>query len=257
MNIYSILSGIIAILICATGNSASIDVLFNANTKKYYVSNVNISAGELRNTSPQSNGVFFSYTSPAGSIECRQGSDFTACQGGQWGSLPVYCPSSAEAIRRFKMMITGAILSGAPSANTQVEIACMAGPTSSWRFSGPVSPPTVLPASCKIDGPITLDHYSISAADVNGNTSTAKVEVECSNDSDIILKLPNKGIIPLDKVNNLHSEISLNGVKGGNVRVTKVGTTGQYVTVSSVLTSTSAVVGGEFSGSSVITLEVP
>lgn len=247
-------------LICATSNSASIDVLFNANTNKYYVANVNISAGELKNTSPQSLGVFFSFTSPAGSIECRQGyqeGQFTACPGAQWGTLPVYCPTPAEAIRRFKMMITGAILGGEPSAHTAVEIACMAGPSSSWRFSGPVAPPTVLPASCKIDGSITLDHYSLSAEDVNGNTSTNQVKVECSKDSDIILTLPNNGVISLDKINNLRSEISLNGMKGGNVRVSKVGTTGQYVTVSSVLTSSGAVSGGEFSGSSVITLQVP
>lgn len=244
-------------LICATSNSASIDVLFNANTNKYYVSNVNISAGELKNTSPQSQGVFFSFTSPAGSIECRQGSNFSACAGAQWGTLAVYCPTAAEAIRRFKMMIPGAILSGEPSAHTAVEIACMAGPSSSWRFSGPVAPPTVLPASCKIDGSITLDHYSLSAEDVNGNTSTNKVKVECSKDSDIILTLPNNGVISLDKINNLRSAISLNGVKDGYIRVSKVGTTGQYVTVSSVLTSSGAVSGGEFSGSSVITLEVP
>lgn len=260
MRIYNIFFGMMAAFFCSVGNSASIDVLFNESLKVYYVANINIMAGELRNTAPQALGVYFSFTSPAGSIECRQGyqeGQFTACPGAKWGTLPVYCPTAAEAIRRFKMMLTNARLTGESSANTLVEIACMSGPNSAWRFSGPVAPPLVLPAACKIDGAIALDHGLLNATDINENTASTNIKVECNKESDVILSLPDSGVISLDKVNNLRSNISLNSVKGGRVRISKVGPVGEYITVSSVLTSSGAVIGGEFSGSSIITLEVP
>ncbi len=256
----SFISGLITFFMPALSQGASIMVAYNASSKLYYVANINISAGELSNTRPQVLGVYFSFTSPAGSVECRQGyqpGEFTACSGAAWGTLPVYCPTAAEAIRRFRMMLTGAILIDAPSPNTIVEIACMSGPSSAWRFAGPVSPPPLIPASCKIYGPVTLEHGSLSTVKVNGHTASSEIGMECSRESDVVLKIPDNGVIALGSNSGLKSTIVLNGVTGGNVRVNKVGPVIKYITVSSVLSSSGAVRSGDFSGSGVITLEIP
>ena len=250
--------GALMLFISGSSHAASIDVVYNESSKVYYVANINITAGELMNTRPSVLGVYFSFTSPAGSVECRQGyqpGEFTACKGASWGTLPVYCPTAAEAINRFRTMLTGAILTDEPSANTYVEIACMSGPSSAWRFAGPVSPPPVIPASCKIYGPITLDHGSISLTDINGNISTSEVEIECSKESDVLLKIENNGVITLGN-NSIKSTIDLNGMSGGGVKINKVGPNGRYVKVSSTLASLGGVNGGEFNGSGVITLEI-
>lgn len=247
--------GALMLFISGASHSASIDILYNGSSKVYYVANINITAGELRNTRPMVQGVYFSFTSPAGSVECRQGDNFTGCKGASWGTLPVYCPTATEAIHRFRTMLTGAILTDEPSANTSVEIACMSGPNSAWRFAGPVSPPPVIPASCKIHGPITLDHGSISIADINGDISTSEVKIECSKESDVSLKIENNGVITLGN-NSIKSNVYLNGVSGGSVKINKVGPNGQYVKVSSTLASLGGVNSGNFNGSSVITLEI-
>ena len=102
-----------------------------------------------------------------------------------------------------------------------------------------------------------MSHGSISSEKIDGNTASSTFGVECNKETDILLRIPESGVIALKRNNSLKSNILLDGMKGGNVRVSKVGPGVKYITVSSVLSSVGEIEGGDFSGSGILSLEIP
>lgn len=149
--------------------------------------------------------------------------------GANWRSMSAKCPMSAY--KAFYVTVT-------------------------WG-TGEVPPDPDPPASCKIIAPITLSHGTISSEKINGNTASSTFGVECNRETDVFLRIPESGVIALKRNNSLKSTVLLDGMKGGNVRVAKVGPGVKYITVSSVLSALGAIEGGAFSGSGILSLEIP
>ncbi|MGP3070573.1 MrpH family fimbial adhesin [Serratia nevei] len=119
-------------------------------------------------------------------------------------------------------------------------------------------PPT---NSCYMDGPINLDHGSISISDLSGSTTSQVVNIRCLVSSlvNISIITGNGGeSIKLNSQGSLMSTVSVNGKVGPNGSVISVpgGAGGKNVEFKSTLKTNGVVSAGEHSGSATAVLNV-
>ncbi|MEL5214716.1 hypothetical protein PTR15_24155 [Serratia nevei] len=117
----------------------------------------------------------------------------------------------------------------------------------------PVTPP-VKPTSCSINDDIYLRHGNVNYDSINENRVSASAYLSCSRTSTIKVSIGNGGVIDLNAKSGLKSTIYISGKKGVNAFKS---VNGMSVLFESVLTKTGGeVVGGNFSNSAVVTLDI-
>lgn len=123
-----------------------------------------------------------------------------------------------------------------------------------------LAPPPV--GSCKLDGDITLDYGSVSAASLNGKVISKTSSVTCSKDMAIQLWLFNPSDdsdqVPLRSDNSIVAKLTLNGdsaTAGKTINVTS-GVATPFTVSSEALVSGSPEAGA-FSGSAILLLAIP
>lgn len=201
---------------------------------------------------------------PSASLSLGNGRTIGCSMWGSGCAHPAYFQSKAECLAWLRNGYEGRTFNSMTvngSASRTMRAKC---PSSAYKafsvsitWAGGGTPPPDPSASCKIISPITLSHGSVSSEKIDGNTASSTFGVECNKETDILLKIPESGIIALKRNNSLKSTVLLDGMKGGNVRVRKVGPGVKYITVSSVLSSLGEIEGGQFSGSGILSLEIP
>lgn len=123
-----------------------------------------------------------------------------------------------------------------------------------------LAPPPV--GSCKLDGDITLDYGSVTAASLNGKVISKTSSVTCSKDMAIQLWLFNPSDdsdqVPLRSDNSIVAKLTLNGdsaTAGKTINVTSGVATPFTVSSEALVSGTPEA--GAFSGSAILLLAIP
>ncbi|MCO7580390.1 MULTISPECIES: hypothetical protein [Pseudomonas chlororaphis group] len=129
-----------------------------------------------------------------------------------------------------------------------------------WSPFGPCSRVTEPMLQCNISGSNTIDHKRLVEFELNGNTASTRVTINCSGASSVTLFTSNSNSygVQLRPDGSLYTKITVNGedaTKGINIAVKEYLST--PVTITSTLVRRSSVSPGEFSGYTILTVSPP
>lgn len=119
--------------------------------------------------------------------------------------------------------------------------------------------PPVEAVSCNMSGSINLRHGNVELRSVEGNRATAAAYVTCTQKINVTVKIASgtQGTVQLSGVTGVRSELSVNGIGGGQAATISASSSSTPVRFESVLRASGNVTSGAFQGSSYAVLELP
>lgn len=127
--------------------------------------------------------------------------------------------------------------------------------------TGGLTPP-IQPANCQVNSQnINLQHSALIAQELNGNRKTVDVNVSCSRNSSINLRMTgvdNNGRLALVRDGSLSSELVINKAPAQKgITINNVGTGGVNVVIASTLRSNGVISAGAYSASAILQITIP
>ena len=121
---------------------------------------------------------------------------------------------------------------------------------------------TPSPVSCQVNtSAIALQHPALMANELNGNRKEVNVNVSCSRNSSVNLRMTgvdNNGRLALVRDGSLSSELAINEAPAQKgITINNVGTGGVNVVIASTLRSNGVISAGVYSASAILQITIP